>query len=134
MTENEKKELVKAALDARSSAYAPYSHYPVGAAVLTEDGSVFSGCNVENASYPAGLCAERNAIGSAIAAGKRAFQGIAVAGDHREYTLPCGICLQVLAEFRVPVIICACSADDFIEYALQDLLPHAFSKGALEKK
>jgi cytidine deaminase len=80
MMGNEAAALVSAALAARKNAYVPYSGYPVGAAVLGEDGNVFTGCNVENVSYPAGMCAERNAIGSAVTAGCTSFQGIAVAG------------------------------------------------------
>lgn len=77
--------LVSAALAARKNAYVPYSGYPVGAAVLGEDGNIFTGCNVENVSYPAGMCAERNAIGSAVTAGYTSFQGIAVAGSDKGF-------------------------------------------------
>lgn len=126
LTAEEVQRLTEAAWQAREKSYAPYSHYPVGAALLAADGSLFLGCNVENVSYPAGLCAERNAIGSAVAAGKRQFLAIAVAGSHDTVTMPCGICLQVLAEFHVPYVICGSGPADIHVYALADLLPHGF--------
>ena len=97
------KGLLEQAEEARKKSYSPYSRYPVGAALLSEDGTVYRGCNMENVSYPASLCAERNAIGSAIADGKRRFSAIAIIGGHEDYTMPCGICRQVMAEFHVPV-------------------------------
>lgn len=84
--------LLLAAREARKNSYSPYSLYPVGAAVLAESGKVYAGCNMENVSYPASLCAERNAIGSAVAAGERKFLAIAVIGSHDSYTMPCGVC------------------------------------------
>ena len=119
--------LLHAAFEAQKNSYSPYSHYPVGAAVLLEDGSIFTGCNVENASYPAGFCAEQNAIGSAIAAGKLNFQAIAVVGSEDTYTTPCGICRQVLAEFHVPYIICGKTLSDYRIYRLEELFPQGFS-------
>lgn len=116
------------AREGRKRSYSPYSHYPVGAAVLTEDGHIFQGCNVENTSYPAGFCAEQNAIGSAIAAGQRRFLAIAVVGDEKKETLPCGICRQVLAEFHVPYVICGTEAGYHV-YTLKELLPYAFDLG-----
>ena len=113
MMGNEAAALVSAALAARKNAYVPYSGYPVGAAVLGEDGNVFTGCNVENVSYPAGMCAERNAIGSAVTAGCTSFQGIAVAGSDKGFTMPCGICRQVIAEFHIPVVIVAKDEDHY---------------------
>lgn len=113
MMGNEAAALVSAALAARKNAYVPYSGYPVGAAVLGEDGNVFTGCNVENVSYPAGMCAERNAIGSAVTAGYTSFQGIAVAGSDKGFTMPCGICRQVIAEFHIPVVIVAKDEDHY---------------------
>ena len=87
--------LLEKAEAVRKKSYSPYSCYPVGAALLAEDGTVYTGCNMENVSYPASLCAERNAIGSAIAHGKRKFSAIAIIGSHEDYTMPCGICRSV---------------------------------------
>lgn len=125
--------LVKA-LEVRKNSYSPYSLYPVGAALLAEDGSIYTGCNMENVSYPASLCAERNAIGSAIADGKRKFRAIAIVGSPKEYTMPCGICRQVLAEFHVPLIICGKSEDDYRLYTLEEIFPAAFTADELKKK
>lgn len=133
MTEGERKALLAAAFAARRNSYAPYSEYPVGAAVLCEDGTIFSGCNVENASYPAGLCAERNALGSAAAAGRRHFKALAVCGSETSLTMPCGICRQWLAEFRVPLVLCARSEQDYECFTTEELLPHAFGEEGLKK-
>ncbi|MBN1120249.1 MAG: cytidine deaminase [Anaerolineae bacterium] len=118
--------LVEAARQVRERAYAPYSKYKVGAALLTQDGSIITGCNVENAAYPACICAERVAITRAISEGKREFVAIAVVTSNGG--TPCGICRQVMAEFApsMPVII----ADEkkiVAEYPVSDLLPHYFS-------
>lgn len=117
--------LLQAAREGKKRSYSPYSHYPVGAAVLTEEGHIFQGCNVENTSYPAGFCAEQNAIGSAIAAGHRTFLAIAVVGEEKKETLPCGICRQVLFEFHVPYVICG-TENGYHVYTLKELLPYAF--------
>lgn len=132
MMGNEAAALVSAALAARKNAYVPYSGYPVGAAVLGEDGNIFIGCNVENVSYPAGMCAERNAIGSAVTAGCTSFQGIAVAGSDKGFTMPCGICRQVIAEFHIPVVIVAKDEDHYKIFDGSKLLPHAFEEGCLK--
>lgn len=126
MTDQDKENLLKAAFQARENAYAPYSRFPVGAAILSASGKIYTGCNVENSSYPAGLCAERNAVGSAVAAGERDFRAIAVIGDKEQYTMPCGICLQVLAEFHVPLILCGKTVSQYHLFTLEELLPHAF--------
>ena len=123
-------ELLKKAEEASQYAYAPYSHFQVGAAVLCVDGSIYTGCNVENASYPAGLCAERNAVGSAVAAGVTVFRALALCGSTEDYTTPCGLCRQFLAEFRVPVVYCARSEEDYIVMAAEELLPRAFGMDA----
>lgn len=127
LTEREIRKLLLAASQAREHSYAPYSHYPVGAAVLTEDERIFSGCNVENASYPAGLCAERNAIGSAVSAGILHFRGMAIIGSQKTYTMPCGICRQVMAEFHIPYVVCGINLWDYKVYRVEELLPHGFS-------
>lgn len=126
--------LLAKALEARKNSYSPYSLYPVGAALLAEDGSIYTGCNMENVSYPASLCAERNALGSAIADGKRKFRAIAIVGSPDDYTMPCGICRQVLAEFHVPLIICGKSEDDYRTYTLEEIFPAAFTANELKKK
>lgn len=125
--------LLSAAFSAREQAYAPYSHFSVGAALMAEDGRIFKGCNVENASYPAGLCAERCAVGAAVAEGKRVFKAIAITGGDAAYTTPCGICRQVLHEFHVPLVICARTKEDYLIIEGKDLLPHAFDEAALRQ-
>ena len=124
-------ELVKAAWQARESAYAPYSNFAVGAALLAKDGRVFLGCNVENISYGLTNCAERVAIGAAVAAGVREFLGVAVVADTGVPISPCGACRQVLAEFGVPRVMLA-NRKEQIEFSLAELLPRA-SSGILDK-
>lgn len=126
------KALITAALEARKNSYSPYSGYSVGAAILTEDGSIFTGCNIENASYGATNCAERTAIFSAVAAGHRRFKAIAVVGgkeNESDLPYPCGICRQVLSEFcgRDFKILIARSEDDYSEHTLEELLPFSFT-------
>ena len=126
-------ELVKAALDARKTAYVPYSHFSVGAALLTGEGEICTGGNIENASYGATNCAERTAIFKAVSQGKRAFRAIAIAGGMEglepvEYAYPCGICRQVMQEFagedfRVLVVK---SPSDYRVHTLEELLPYGF--------
>ena len=99
--------LVEAAWAAREHAYAPYSNFPVGAALLVEDGRIFAGCNVENLSYGLTNCAERVAIGAAVAAGARGFLAVVVVAETKEPISPCGACRQVLAEFNVPRVMLA---------------------------
>ena len=133
VTEEQKRELARAALFAVGQAYAPYSHFPVGAAVLTEDGTVVTGSNVENASYPAGSCAERTAAYYAAAHGHRKFRAVAVAGGRDgvtdEYCAPCGVCRQVLREFSDPeelMVLLVRSENDFRCLTLAQLLPESF--------
>lgn len=126
--------LLGKALETRKNSYSPYSRYPVGAALLAEDGSIYTGCNMENVSYPASLCAERNALGSAIADGKRKFRAIAIVGSPEDYTMPCGICRQALAEFQVPLIICGKSEDDYRTYTLEEIFPASFTADELKKE
>jgi cytidine deaminase len=110
----------------REQAYAPYSRFAVGAALLAGDGRVFTGCNVENLSYGLTQCAERVAIGSAIAAGAGGFVQMVVVADTEVPISPCGACRQVMAEFGVPVVILANRKQE-IEFALEELLPRAFA-------
>ena len=92
-------ELVELAIEARELSYSPYSHFAVGAVVLCKDGTVYKGANVENATYGATICAERNAINKAILAGEKEFEAIAIMSSSNDYTFPCGICRQALSEF-----------------------------------
>lgn len=121
--------LLETARKAAENAYAPYSHFPVGAAVLTADGTVFSGCNVENASNPIGTCAEPIAIGTAVSAGHRHIQAIAVSAPKVPVVTPCGGCRQVINEFRMPdgslwVILEGVDGPDML--TIDDLLPRSF--------
>ena len=119
--------LVSAALEARNRAYAPYSNFRVGAALLKSSGDIVTGCNVENASYGATICAERNAIFSAIADGHTSFEAICIAGDVDEVIVPCGICRQVMVEFEYDLIVICCNKDGKIKlYTASELLPYKF--------
>lgn len=120
--------LKAAALAARVRAYAPYSDYKVGAALLTSGGVVVAGCNVENATYGAACCAERTAVFTAVATGHFSFRAIAVATGGAEAGTPCGICRQVLAEFSDGALEVLCFTEEGAEarYTLAELLPHAF--------
>jgi cytidine deaminase len=124
------KELLVLAQEARKNAYAPYSDFAVGAALLSTDGRVFLGCNVENHSYPAGCCAERAALFSAITAGARNFSVLAVTGWQRDGAprscMPCGICRQSLNEFSQDLKIITGTPENIEEYKLSDLLPFGF--------
>ena len=123
--------LVSAASEARKNAHAPYSGYCVGAAVLTTDGRIFVGCNVENASYGLSVCAERHAIAAAVSAGCRKFAGVAVVTQSDPPAAPCGACRQVLAEFGdFPVILAGLDGSSQTT-TVRDLLPNAFDAEAL---
>jgi cytidine deaminase len=123
--------LIAAATAARAAAYAPYSLFPVGAALRLSDGTVITGCNVENASYGLGICAERNAVFHAIAQGRRDFEVIAVVTESG--VTPCGACRQVLAEFNPHLrIIVADTSGHARAYTLEELLPAAFGPDDLK--
>jgi cytidine deaminase len=128
MNEQQKTELVAAALEARLMAHAPYSRFFVGAALLSTDGTIFRGANVENASYGLTICAERTALGAAVTAGHQTFSGIALAAAGG--VSPCGACRQVLAEFatQLPVVLVDTESNNAIrEVDLAALLPDPFS-------
>lgn len=126
--------LIGLALENKKKAYAPYSGFRVSAVVRTGDGEVFSGVNIENSSYPVTLCAERAALGAAISQGYRDFEVLVIAGDS-DYTYPCGMCRQFLAEFlgEDSKIVIARDEEDYKIYSMEDLLPHSFSKEDLER-
>ena len=118
-------ELKQAAVAMLDRAYCPYSHFPVGAAVECADGSVYTGCNVENAVYPAGICAERNAMFHAAAEGHTDFVRIVIAGRSKDYCVPCGICRQVMQEFTPELeVICLNGAGEAKTFTLKELLPY----------
>jgi cytidine deaminase len=123
------------ALGAMTRAYAPYSAFRVGAALLGSDGSITEGCNVENASYPAGLCAERAAVAAAVARGVRTFEAIAIATEAEEPTPPCGICRQVLEEFAPHLHVFSVTRDGReARWTMDDLLPRAFTPKSLDRR
>jgi cytidine deaminase len=124
-------ELIAAAWEARDNAYAPYSDFKVGAALLGADGAVFAGCNIENISYGLTNCAERVAIGVAVAAGVRSFDRVAVVADTAVPISPCGACRQVLAEFGVKTVILA-NRTESVMFSLEELIPRA-STGILDR-
>ena len=135
MTEskNTYRSLALAAIDAMKRSYSPYSHFTVGAALLTKDGKVYTGANIENASYTPTVCAERNAIFTAVHQGEREFEAIAIVGGHngdvKGVTAPCGVCRQVMSEFCSPdfkVILVTTPDGDYVEEALANLLPYTF--------
>ena len=136
------RELVAEAIEARKKSYSPYSGSMVGAALLTEDGKVYRGCNIENAAYSPTNCAERTAFFKAVSEGEKNFSAIAVIGGHKDarpeefgYFYPCGVCRQVMMEFCKPDdfrIITARSENDFKVQKLKDLLPDGFGPSDLE--
>lgn len=122
------RELLDLAKEARKQAYAPYSGFFVGAALLCADGSIYTGCNVENASYGAAICAERNAISTAVADGKREFEAIAIAAEGKSCVYPCGICLQVMNEFSKEMRVICQDQEGFQSFSLGELLPKGFDE------
>ncbi len=125
--------LIAAATAARLQAYAPYSNFQVGAALLAKDGRVFTGCNVENLSYGLTICAERNAVFAAVASGVREFEVIAIVADTREPISPCGACRQVMAEFGDFKIISATLDGRTFESTVAALLPRG-KTGILDRE
>lgn len=124
--------LKRAAIEAQSRAYAPYSDFAVGAALQTENGHVFRGCNVENASYGAAICAERGALAAAVAAGERELVALAIVTDAERPTPPCGICRQCLSEFNPNLLVRSyTNGGASADYLLSTLLPDAFDRSQL---
>lgn len=116
-------------------AYAPYSQFRVGAALLTESGAIISGCNVENASYPAGICAERAAVGAAVSSGHRRFTAVMIVSEASEPTPPCGICRQVLVEFGLSLqVFSRTTAGSEARWSLEELLPRPFTPSSLQSR
>lgn len=128
------KELMKMAIEARQNAYAPYSHFAVGAALLAESGKVYTGCNIENASYGLTCCAERNAIFAAVGAGERRFKMLAVAADSPEPVAPCGACRQVIAEFGIPLVVMGNLKEKTKTMTAEELLPYGFGQESMNNK
>lgn len=138
ISKEQMKMLAEAAMKARKNAYTPYSGYAVGAALLAGDGAIYSGCNVENASYGATNCAERTAFFKAVSEGVREFRAIAIAGgmagqEPKDYAYPCGICRQVMKEFCSDdfQILVVKSAEDYQIYSLDALLPYGFGGASI---
>jgi cytidine deaminase len=134
MTHLREDELVEAARRVMERAYAPYSQFRVGAAVLGATGQIYAGANVENASYPVGLCAERSAIATAVSAGERTLLAVAIATDTDEPVCPCGMCRQMIREFAedLPIVL-STRADERHRHTLSGLLPHSFSPRDLNR-
>jgi cytidine deaminase len=132
LTQSEIEQLLVLAAEAAKAAYAPYSHFAVGAALRAEDGRIFTGCNVENASYGLAICAERNAVAHAVAEGAQRFDAVAVMTENG--VTPCGACRQVLAEFGPEMtVVVGDAAGGRRVYAMKDLLPDAFTPAQLNR-
>lgn len=128
LTNEAKAELMRAARDVQRFAYAPYSKFFVGSALLASSGKVYLGVNVENASYPVACCAERSAIGAAVTAGERSFVAVAVATDAPSAVFPCGMCAQALRELGPALLVLAAGKDGVVaEAPLSAILPHAYA-------
>ena len=139
LSEKEKKELIKQAIAAMQTAYAPYSHFMVGAALLTRSGRIYQGGNIENAAYTPTNCAERTAFFKAVSDGEREFAAICVVGGKdgvlTDYAAPCGVCRQVMMEFCDPesfLILLAMDENTYQEYTLKQLLPEGFGPKNLQ--
>lgn len=128
MTELEIQKLMDCAIKARENAYSPYSHFAVGAALLCEDGTLYEGCNIENASYGLTNCAERTAIFKAVSEGHIKFKALAVVADTEGPCAPCGACRQVMAEFKIPLIIIGNLMGNIKIVTMEELLPFSFSE------
>lgn len=130
MNEIDYKELIKKAIESKEFAYVPYSNFKVGAAILTENNKIYTGCNIENASFGATNCAERTAIFKAVSEGKTKIKAIVIIGREDEFTYPCGICRQVIVEFgdENTIVILAKNINEYKVKTLEEILPGAFTK------
>ncbi|KDR95087.1 cytidine deaminase [Peptoclostridium litorale DSM 5388] len=127
------KELLDIAIKAKENAYVPYSNFRVGAALLGKSGKIYTGCNVECASYGATNCAERTAVFKAVSEGEREFEAIAITSDSNDYTFPCGICRQVIAEFGLDIeVIASNSSGEYTVCSIKDLIPNVFTGKNIE--
>lgn len=128
------KELALKAVEAKNNAHAPYSNFRVGAALLTENNELYTGCNVENASYGLSNCAERTAIFKAVSEGKKKFAKIAIASDAESFCPPCGACRQVMLEFMDPeaVVVLINPQNEIKEFTLNQLIPYNFNDNFLK--
>lgn len=133
------KKLVKEAIEARKNAYAPYSHFKVGAALLTKSGKIYRGCNIENAGYTPSNCAERTAFFKAVSEGEREFEAIAIVAGPEDgaltFTAPCGVCRQVMMEFcdyDAFRILLGTGEEDYQVFSLKEMLPYGFGPENLE--
>lgn len=124
--------LVKLAEQAMENAYVPYSHFKVGAALLTKEGKVYTGCNIENASYGATNCAERTAIFKAVSEGEKEFTKLAVVSHTDKFTYPCGICRQVIGELLPDATLIFSENGKIKELSVEDILPYGFNSDLLE--
>jgi cytidine deaminase len=120
-------ELIELSVHAQDNAYVPYSRFRVGAALLGRSGRIYTGCNVENATYGATCCAERTAVFKAVSEGERDFDAIAVTGSSGDFAYPCGICRQVLAEFSPDIRVIVTGGGEVRTHRLPELLPYAFT-------
>jgi cytidine deaminase len=127
--------LVGCAQSYKEKAYVPYSHFRVGAAVLTKEGTMYGGCNIENASYGATNCAERTAIFKAVSEGFKDIMAMAIVGDNQDFIFPCGICRQVLVEFgEDTLVVLVDGAGQRKRLTIKELLPHSFTNKDLKEK
>ena len=132
LTDTDAKKLFSAAIAAAENTYSPYSHFPVGAAVLTGDGTVVRGTNVENASYGLTICAERTALGQAISLGKTDIKAIAVYCKTNS-AAPCGACRQFILEFGNDIVVIFMHGEELMQRTIQELLPFAFTKATMDQ-
>jgi cytidine deaminase len=131
----EDKSLIKIAMEAREKSYSPYSNFKVGAAVYTKSGKIFTGCNIESASYTPTICAERVALSKCISEGNTDIEKIAVVGSENSISFPCGVCRQFILEFGRDIkIICAKNYNSYEVYTIGDLLPNGFGPESLDQQ